>query len=86
MQRFWAKCARRKLEEALSRRSPFGESLAGRREHTTDFMLLSFGVEIRSCDRLEVGETRKSGHFSIIAEDLEKALGIIPVHNYFHYG
>ena len=26
-----------------------------RRKQATDFMLLSFGVEIRSCDRLEVG-------------------------------
>ena len=51
----WVSCARRKPEEALSKRSPFGESLAGRREQTAEFMLLSFGVEIRSCDRLEVG-------------------------------
>ena len=31
-----------------------------RRKQATDFMLLSFGVEIRSFDRLEVGRNLKS--------------------------
>ena len=60
------------------------DKMEGFPKAVSEVMLLNFWSQIRSCDRLEVGETRKSGHFSIIAEDLEKALGIIPVHNYFH--